>query len=380
MSSNHFPSHEGTQPSSPLSRSKSSIPRSAIGQSFIKGVEAVPTEEPAPPSQQTIDETKAPDSSSDTHSLHGAKRQHLAGLSRKLAGRPHKQIVHTRSAAPEPMSSISSHDPHSSDTDSTLGNESQEKPSRKHHHVRHHPHLPHHSKRAIISQVTEWLHQEKTRQAARKSARKPHRTSKHPELKTPVYALAPDDTKTGDTSSRRSSSDLSESSLALRKLERILTTSSISSIKDAFGGQETDSSKHLRRHHRSRKNSLLLGKKNSYGAASESDAKDALHIPSAEVVLDNSKVCSISERRNSVSEGATVIFKREIVRLTHTLGIPGWRHVRMEDGDRIEVSRLSGALTNAVYVVKPPPEVSEQDSSGPNASSTSLTSKRRRPR
>jgi choline kinase len=47
-------------------------------------------------------------------------------------------------------------------------------------------------------------------------------------------------------------------------------------------------------------------------------------------------------------------FKSEILRLTHTLGFRGWRRVPLNAGGAIEVVRLSGALTNAVYLVSPP--------------------------
>jgi choline kinase len=49
-------------------------------------------------------------------------------------------------------------------------------------------------------------------------------------------------------------------------------------------------------------------------------------------------------------------FKYEILRLVHTLKL-GWRRVPLESSDKIEVERLSGALTNAVYVVSPPTDL-----------------------
>lgn len=60
-----------------------------------------------------------------------------------------------------------------------------------------------------------------------------------------------------------------------------------------------------------------------------------------------------SKRAIKEKEGWDV-FKYEIVRLTHTLKLKGWRHVPLDRATDIEVKRLSGALTNAVYVVLPP--------------------------
>ena len=67
---------------------------------------------------------------------------------------------------------------------------------------------------------------------------------------------------------------------------------------------------------------------------------------------------------------AWVTFKNEIVRLAHTLRLKGWRRVPLDGGADIEVERLSGALTNAVYVVSPPKRLPEnpsdtQDGAGP---------------
>jgi choline kinase len=49
-----------------------------------------------------------------------------------------------------------------------------------------------------------------------------------------------------------------------------------------------------------------------------------------------------------------MIFKTEIMRIVHTLQLKGWRKVPADLAGDIEVVRLSGALTNAVYVVAPP--------------------------
>ncbi|KAK6352997.1 hypothetical protein TWF696_004986 [Orbilia brochopaga] len=64
-------------------------------------------------------------------------------------------------------------------------------------------------------------------------------------------------------------------------------------------------------------------------------------VPSCETRLDNSRELSIE-------------FRAEILRLTHTLKIKHWRKVDLDRGEELVVSRISGALTNAVYKVTPP--------------------------
>jgi choline kinase len=104
------------------------------------------------------------------------------------------------------------------------------------------------------------------------------------------------------------------------------------------------------------------------GSASESDAIDPdAAVPSVDASLDNSKTLAYTggtaddEDSESAAHSARAkdreswgIFKSEIVRLTHTLRLKGWRQLPMEVAGDIDVVRLSGALTNAVYVVTPP--------------------------
>ena len=74
-------------------------------------------------------------------------------------------------------------------------------------------------------------------------------------------------------------------------------------------------------------------------------------VPSTDVVLDNSKTVG----HTGAQEGdGWLQFKNEIVRLTHTLRLKGWRRVPLDRGVELEVQRISGALTNAVYMVSPP--------------------------
>jgi choline kinase len=135
------------------------------------------------------------------------------------------------------------------------------------------------------------------------------------------------------------------------------------------------------------------------GSTSDSDYADAdLSVPSADVVLDNSMTLLYSggeadtdppsSLSNESSTGAAATagtdtdagamtrmpppakdgghwlrFKYEILRLAHTLGLRGWRRVPLKAGGAIEVVRLSGALTNAVYLVSPPKRMPDEVSS-----------------
>ncbi|KAL5598949.1 uncharacterized protein BROUX77_005982 [Berkeleyomyces rouxiae] len=100
-------------------------------------------------------------------------------------------------------------------------------------------------------------------------------------------------------------------------------------------------------------------------------------VPSCDGVLDVSKTLAYSggQASASSSEGFSkhkekerqswTIFKNEIIRLTHTLKLKGWRRVPLESGDLISVERISGALTNAVYMVSPPTELPQDSSLSP---------------
>lgn len=106
------------------------------------------------------------------------------------------------------------------------------------------------------------------------------------------------------------------------------------------------------------------------GSGSDSDYYDDNVVPSVDAVLDNSKTLGYGggsavddddgDVKNTKENPHWLTFKTEIVRLTHTLRLKGWRRVPMERSGEIQVTRLSGALTNAVYVVGPPPSMPER--------------------
>lgn len=154
-------------------------------------------------------------------------------------------------------------------------------------------------------------------------------------------------------------SEKSAQDVSLDQLERILL-------------QYTGTPSRPRHHQRkgtggqSRRGSLAraLLKPSKSAAPSDTDAADAVAtVPHIEASLDNTKTLSyaggaadVSQDQDDKSEEqkAWQTFKQDIVRLTHTLGLRGWRRLPIEYADAIAVERLSGALTNAVYVVKPP--------------------------
>ncbi|KAI4718691.1 kinase-like protein [Aureobasidium sp. EXF-10727] len=198
----------------------------------------------------------------------------------------------------------------------------------------------------LVGQVTAWLREERKKREARKMRKS---------------ADAPQDDSTShenvDTASRSRRRSSGES-VDLSRLEQILKESV------HFDKPRRPSLLHPSIRKRPSVNRLH---KSSSNAGQSSDTEyhdgDAL-VPSAEAWLDNTKTLAggggtadPSESTESLGLGtrqAWSSFKFEIVRLTHTLRIKGWRRVPMDMSNECTVERLSGALTNAVYVVSPP--------------------------
>lgn len=204
----------------------------------------------------------------------------------------------------------------------------------------HHPETHHHNQRygsqgrvvSLFSQVAEWLQQER---------------SKASQLET----------STGSASSGPSvsSSRQGTRTVDLDRLERILQDFAVSAMENGVTLPRQRSSTQLRR---------IKGLRR--GSMDESDAEQEVQIPGADVVLDNSKTLGYNGGRDDANDDPNAHpkdkdswnqFKSDIVRLAHTLGIKGWRRIPLETGAEIHVSRLSGALTNAVYVVSPPKNI-----------------------
>ncbi|KAK5138536.1 hypothetical protein LTR08_000124 [Meristemomyces frigidus] len=135
----------------------------------------------------------------------------------------------------------------------------------------------------------------------------------------------------------------------------------------------------------------LHRKASSIGSDTDYFGNEVL-VPNCDVVLDNSNTMSYlggASDESDVSSGdestrqasfrdfdAWAKFKHEIVRLSHTLRLHGWRKVPIEMSDAVTVQRLSGALTNAVYVVSPPTNLPPREDRGDGGS---IVSKPRKP-
>lgn len=215
------------------------------------------------------------------------------------------------------------------------------------HHLRRHSH----DSSEILSQVLDWLEREKAKQSKRKLKER----GSHSRVPGALHDLK---LSREDEHSNATSND-SDGSTDLSSLEKILERVG---LREITAGDERAGSYFSR--HSSTKHRHL--RKPSFSSDTEYADGDVV-VPSAEVILDNSKTLGYSggttesqtnllnsNKRALREKEAWLRFKNEIVRLAHTLRLKGWRQVPLDRGGDIEVERLSGALTNAVYVVKPP--------------------------
>ena len=214
-----------------------------------------------------------------------------------------------------------------------------------------------------MKQVSAWIKHERARRTARKAKRK---GASKDEIHTQEPAKEAMEPPEQATSSRtRSGSESSQGSVALDQLANILEKTL--SIKPA----DTK-----RRYSNVRK--LSTGLKRHSLISNDSDYFESVDqlVPNCEAVLDNSKtmayttdspelepVTEKSERKARKEKEAWDKFKYEILRIVHTLRLKGWRKVPLELSEHLEVQRLSGALTNAVYVVFPPKDLPSQGES-----------------
>lgn len=225
----------------------------------------------------------------------------------------------------------------------------------------------------LLAQVAEWINREKSKKESRKPKKHHHHHHLRRKSKSPPEPEKSEGSKNAESSAeseaalrRVTSIDSDASDVSLDRLQRIIDDSmaalglnSIPSLGSKIGRR---SSHRPRRFSRS---SFHLHK----GASSDTDYADGdVLVPSCDAVLDNSRTlkyskgnaddsASISSRREDKEKKAWITFKNEIIRLAHTLRLKGWRRVPLDSGDEISVERLSGALTNAVYVVSPPKDL-----------------------
>lgn len=213
-----------------------------------------------------------------------------------------------------------------------------------------------HAHERLAKHIHGWLKSERSRRASRKAKRKNAKEGRHGE--EPKDA-SKDQLDVPQSSRGRSDSDSSDGSVALDQLAGILEKTLNMTPADAKRKVS-----HVRR--------MSTGLKRHSAISMDSDYFDSIDqlVPSCDVVLDNSKTMAYSvedansepgtedeERRKRKEREAWTTFRYEILRLAHTLKLKGWRRVTTEQHDEIDVQRLSGALTNAVYVVSPPKNV-----------------------
>jgi choline kinase len=224
------------------------------------------------------------------------------------------------------------------------------------HQKHHYPHSPshyHHRYEKLLTQVAQWLQAEKAKRAARKTKRDGDELD--------------GDVESTTRKSRTPSHSSDSSAISLEQLQRILeeNMTSLGHEQLPFDSPERRAQRPSYAPGRRRSSAKMLG-----AGSSDTEYQDGdVVVPSCDVVLDNSKTMSYSggtadssntvvtlstSKRAEKERKAWSLFKCEIVRLAHTLRLKGWRRVPLEKGGEIEVERLSGALTNAVYVVSPP--------------------------
>ena len=280
-------------------------------------------------------------------------RQHRASGTRRLSGRS------SHYASKSSLNSQSSYT-----LDSTLDATIPEATVSKSLNQRFHGNSHHRAPSQLVSQILHWFHEEKAKRHHKLRSKVKVRTN-HIEESAPEtnYANDPTEGSRGQRRRRSDTSDASDSDLALEKLEQILLENMV-----LDQGHHQTPAKDRRDSYFPRKRPSYRSKKSSFAISSDTEYQDGdAIVPSAEVVLDNSKTMSygggmmnsevdlsISNKRAAKEKDAWLKFKSEIVRLAHTLRLKGWRRVPLDQGGDIDVERLCGALTNAVYVVSPP--------------------------
>ncbi|KAI9766920.1 MAG: hypothetical protein M1840_006217 [Geoglossum simile] len=220
----------------------------------------------------------------------------------------------------------------------------------------------------LAAQVLDWLQGERARRAARKGKRKGTEGSSEP------------------IGGARRLSESSEGSSSLDRLEQLLAenalcskTPSARSTPGLFAVDRRGSTSISHRPSSFRK----LRRSSTPGS---SDTDGDADVPSCDVMLNNPRTSSyLGSPRDSNAENPVWSkraqrereswdsFKGGIVRLAHTLKLSGWRRVPLDRGGEIGVERISGALTNAVYMVSPPERLTPPKA-GPGDSTAPLVS------
>ena len=195
----------------------------------------------------------------------------------------------------------------------------------------------------ILTQVAEWLHQEKAKRSKKKK-KKPRRAEKE---------IAPDEDDDEDDAGQPPEEPTGEDPEPdLSTLEGILA----GYMKSSTGGTPRllpKSSGIL-----SRKGSIAKKFKRNSVAPQSSDTEffgDEVLVPNVEAGLDNTKTLAYtggsadadpdtdaSDKAKKKDQKHWNTFKQDILRLTHTLRLKGWRRIPIEQGGELDVARLSG--------------------------------------
>lgn len=291
------------------------------------------------------------------------QKQHRASIARRLSGRPSYNASSSSIASQSSAASAAQPGLANPETNTAKPDERQNR-----------NYTDHDASSKLVSQVLGWLHEEKEKRSQRRQS-KTHYSDHHPVESSPLVNHKVEHIE-NKGHHRRRSSELSDTGIALEKLEQILAENMVIDRNSLKTPTKDRRGSYFPRRSSSNRNF----RKGSAVASSDTDYADGdAIVPSAEVVLDNSKTMSYSggaadmdadlstsKKRASKEKEAWVVFKSQVVRLTHTLRLKGWRRVPLDRGGDIEVERLSGALTNAVYVVSPPqdlPQTPRNDSS-----------------
>ena len=305
-------------------------------------------------------------------------RQHRATGAKRLSGRP------AYKGSTSSLNSISS--VLASDVSDIAPEEPQGEQGNRRHHSHHHHHHHRINPSRLVSQIMDWLHEEKRKRSHKGGSRALGGTSAGSNAGHDAGHERSSDQTLAQQLRRLSGS--SDGGLALEKLEKILAEHMVIDSDKLPASSKEPKSPHLLRKASSRK----LRRKSTAGFSSDTEYIDGdAIVPSADVVLDNSKTMSHTggaadsttdltspSKRAAKDREGWLFFKSEIVRLAHTLRLKGWRRVPLDRGGDIHVERLSGALTNAVYVVSPPTDLTSVQADGAS-SSTSLASSKRPP-
>ncbi|KAI0105649.1 kinase-like domain-containing protein [Nemania sp. FL0031] len=316
------------------------------------------------PDSSTVSSVKAvqiaePESCPSSPEENQPKRQFSAGLAKRLSGRSPMPLANSSRSSLLSQTSLEALGdlPKTISSQQLQDDSAQSQPPRRHR-------IDVVGER-IIAQVAEWLEHERTKRHNRKakrahgSRRKQQKEKEHAEGTEPQSAIH----------LRRASIDSQSSEVSLDRLQRIIDDSMSSLGLSAIPHHSPRLGRKPQR-----RRSIALHRT----ASSDTEFYDGdVLVPACDGVLDNSKTlsytggnaaseeaASVSKRREEKERKAWLVFKNEVIRLTHTLRLKGWRRVPLDSGNIISVERLSGALTNAVYVVTPPEDMTGKTETG----------------